>query len=210
MKQERLIILTLLMAAVSFALSAQGRRLAPKTVKTTFGVKAGLNLSSISNAGDDVDFSAGMKGDFMLGVTANFHFGSRDEGSPVGTGMFGLQPELLYSRQGFAYGGEAVNFDYIALPVMAKLYVSKGFNIEAGPRLAYLLGASPSTTVIEGSQIAVGELKGGIDLGVAFGAEYETTLGLTLGARYNLGLSDMADNLIWKNSVISLSLGWLF
>jgi hypothetical protein len=210
MKQKRLIILTLLMTAICISSYSQGKRVAPKIAKTTFGVKAGLNLSSISNGESDMNFSPGMKADFMLGAMANFHFGSRDEGSPVGTGLFGLQPELLYSRQGFAVNGEAVSFDYIALPVMAKLYVTKDFNIEAGPRFAYLFGTSPETTVVDGTQIALSEIEGGIDVGLAFGAEYETQWGLTIGARYTLGLSNMANNLMWKNSVISLSAGWFF
>ncbi|MDR1357299.1 MAG: PorT family protein [Tannerellaceae bacterium] len=210
MKQQRLIILTLLISSVCLASYAQGRRVAPEIVKTTFGVKAGLNLASISNGETDINFSPGMKAGVMIGAVANLHFGSRDEGSPVGTGWFGLQPELTYSRQGFAVDGAAVNFDYIALPVMAKLYVTKELNIEAGPRFAYLLGTSPETTVIQGAQIAISDLNGGFDVGIAIGAEYETQLGLTIGARYTYGFSNMADNLMWKNSVISISAGWMF
>ncbi|MDR1257811.1 MAG: PorT family protein [Tannerellaceae bacterium] len=209
MKQKRLIILTLLMSAICLASYAQGRRVAPKIAKSAFGIKAGLNVSSISN-GSDINFSPGMKADFMLGVVANFHFGQRDEGSPAGTGWFGLQPELLYSRQGFAFDGEAISFDYIALPVMAKLYVTKEFNIEAGPRFAYMLGASPATAMIEGTEIPISEMEGGIDIGASIGAEYEMQMGLTLGARYTIGLTDMANNVKWKNNVISLSIGWLF
>jgi hypothetical protein len=208
MKQKRLIILTLLLSAMYLASYAQGRLEEP--LKLSFGVKAGVNMSSISNGEASIHFTPAMKADFHLGVLANLHFGSRDEGSPVGTGWFGLQPELLYSRQGFAVDGEAIGFDYLTLPVMAKLYVTKDLNIEAGPYFNYLLNTSPSTTVIDDAQISLADLKSKVGIGVGIGAEYETRLGLTVGARYNLGLTDMADNLKWKSNAIAISVGWLF
>jgi hypothetical protein len=211
MKTNRLLTVALLaFLCIPLTSHAQGKPFVAPTLKTSFGVKAGANLATIANQQENISFSPGMKADFHLGITANFHFGYRDEGAPVGTGWFGIQPELLYSRQGFAVDGEAVSFDYLTVPVMAKLYVTEGFNIEAGPYLAYLLSLSPSSTVIEGVQISLDALKGGMDMGVAFGMGYETKMGLTLGARYALGLSGMDANLLWKNNVISISAGWMF
>jgi hypothetical protein len=210
MKQQRPILLTLLLSAICLTSPAQGRIEAPKLLKTSFGVKAGVNLSTISNGEASIDFTPSMKADFHLGALANLHFGSRDEGSPAGTGWFGLQPELLYSRQGFAVDGEAIGFDYLTLPVMAKLYVTKTFSIEAGPYFSYLLNVSPATTIIAGAQIPLDELKNKAGAGIGIGAEYETRMGLTLSARYNLGLNDMADFLMWKSNTVSLSAGWLF
>jgi hypothetical protein len=202
--------MTSLMSILCLASYAQGKPSAPPIVKTTFGVKAGVNLSNIINGQENLDFSPGMKADFHLGVVANLHFGYRDEGSPVGTGRFGLQPELLYSRQGFAVDDEAITFDYITLPVMARLYATKDIYVEAGPYFGYLLQLSANSTVIEGAQIDLSSLKGGIDFGAGVGAGYESRLGLIAGIRYQLGLSDMAGNLKWKNNVVALSLGWLF
>jgi hypothetical protein len=181
----------------------------PKKFIFQFGLKAGANISSISN-GTEIDFSPGMKTDFHFGAVANFHFGARNEGSPVGTGYFGLQPELLYSRQGFVVDGETVGLDYLTVPIMAKYYVTKSLSIEAGPYFSYLFGASPNTAVIEGTQIAISDLKGGMDAGLGVGAGYELKNGLNFGARYYLGLSDVANNLAWKNNVIAVSIGWLF
>ncbi|MDR1556844.1 MAG: PorT family protein [Tannerellaceae bacterium] len=208
MKQKRLIMLTLLMSAMCLASYAQGE--APKQLKSSFGVKAGMNLSTISNGDASIHFSPAMKADFHMGLLANLHFGYRDEGAPVGTGWFGLQPELLYSRQGFAVDGEAIGFDYLTLPVMAKLYVTRNINIEAGPYLSYLLSTSPATTVIDDAEIPLSNLKSKTGIGVGIGAEYETRQGLTVGVRYNLGLSDMANNLQWKSNTLAVSVGWLF
>lgn len=182
----------------------------PKTLKTSFGVKAGLNLSTISNNQSNISFSPTMNAGFHAGAVANLHFGHRNQGSPVGTGIFGLQPELLYSMQGFVAEGNRINFNYISLPIMAKFYVTKGFNIEVGPYFSYLISSAPNSTVINGTQIEMSSLKGGFDVGVGVGLGYETAFGFTVGARYNLGLVDMANNLKWKNNVVAISVGWLF
>lgn len=210
MKQKRLILLTLLLSGVCMASSAQGRIETAKTLRSSFGLKAGLSLSNISNGEASIHFSPAMKADFHLGVVANLHFGYRDEGAPVGTGWFGVQPELIYSRQGFAVDGEAVGFDFLTLPLMAKLYVTKSLSIEAGPSFSYLLGVSPETTVIDDAQITLGGLKSKAGVGAGVGLEYENRMGLILGARYNLGLTDMANNLKWKNNAVFVSAGWLF
>lgn len=112
--------------------------------------------------------------------------------------------------QGFAVGDDKVNFSYLTLPVMAKFYISKGFNLEAGPYFGYLLSTSPNTTVIDGAQINIENLNGGLDVGVGIGLGFETQFGIFVGARYNIGLSDMAKNLQWKNNVATISIGWLF
>jgi hypothetical protein len=88
--------------------------------------------------------------------------------------------------------------------------VVNGFYVEAGPYASYLLGVSPGATVIDNAQIALSGLEGGLDAGAAAGFGLETKIGLTLGARYMLGLSGMANNLQWKNNVIAASVGWLF
>ena len=208
---KRFLILTICLSALTLSMVAQGDG-GPKTKMMTFkfGLKAGANLANINNGMNSLDFSPDMKVDFHAGIVGNLHFGRRNEGSPAGTGLFGLQPELLYSRQGFAFDGESYNMDYITLPIMLKVYVVQGFNIEVGPYISYLLGVSPSSTVIDGAQIKLSDLEGGMDAGIGMGLGFETKAGFTVGARYSLGLSDVADNLAWKNNVISASIGWLF
>ena len=212
MNKKRILIFTICLSVLTLSLYAQGKRteVESKSFTLKFGLKAGVNLASISNGAAEINFSPGMKVDFHAGVVANLHFGYRNEGSPAGTGIFALQPELLYSRQGFSFDGNAYNFDYLTLPIMLKFYVTKDVNIEAGPFFSYLLGASPDTSVIDGAQIVLSDLKGGLDAGFGVGAGFEMKSGLTFGARYLLGLSNMADNLAWKNNVIALSVGWLF
>ena len=172
----------------------------------SFGLKAGLNLSNISNNLSDISFSPRMKPDFHIGALCNLNFGSRND-QP---GFFGLQIEVLYSRQGFTVDGEKVNFNYITIPLLAKLYVYEGFNLELGPWMSYLLAVAPNEMAIDGNTIRLSDLKGGKDVGLAVGAAYESALGWIVNARYMHGLSDMARNIQWKNQVISISVGWKF
>lgn len=181
-----------------------------QNLKTKFGLKVGANLANISNGQDNISFSPEMKADFHAGAVVNLHWGFRNELSGLGTGLWGLQPEVLYSRQGFAVDGEAVQFSYITVPVLAKYYPTKEISLEAGPYFSYLLSVSPASTVIDGAEIPLSDIKGGKDVGVAFGIGYEFAKGLNLSARYNYGMSDVANNLKWKNNVIALSVGWFF
>ncbi|MDR1762161.1 MAG: PorT family protein, partial [Bacteroidales bacterium] len=89
------------------------------------------------------------------------------------------------------------------------------FNFELGPYFSYLITAIPNSTIIteENSkevEINLLDLENGKDIGIAVGMGYDFKSGLTIGARYNQGLSDMANNLQWKNSIISISLGFKF
>jgi len=167
------------------------------------GFKAGLNLSTISNGTSSIHFSPAMKIDFHVGAFFNLRFGNKDKK------FLGFQPELLYSRQGFAVDGSAVEFQYFTAAFMPRLY-EKGIYFEVGPWLSYLFAVKPDLMVIDKNRISLIDLKGGKDAGVAAGAGYEFKFGLVAGARYMFGLSNMANNLLWKNRVITVSLGYKF
>lgn len=204
MKKNRLIILTVFFSLLM--VSGYGQ----KKFKTRFGFKLGANLASISNDQPSINFSPETKADFHAGAVMNLHWGIRNEMSGVGTGYFGIQPEVLYSGQGFAFNGTSVNMNYISMPILAKFYPTKAISIEAGPVFSYMLSVSPNTTVIDGAEIPLSDLKGGKDVGIVVGVGYEFKKGLNLSARYNKGMADVANNLKWKNNVIALSVGWLF
>ena len=184
-------------------------------VFASFGIKGGLNLSTISNNTTGIHFSPQIKPGFHGGILFNLRFGSQT-GSRVNRGIFGLQPELLFSNQGFMVDGNAIHFNYITVPLMIKLNFGRSefsgnFNLEFGPSFSYLVAVSPNSTVIGNEyDIRLSDLTNGRDIGVSVGMGYETRFGLIIGARYTHGLSDMANNLLWRNSVIAISLGWKF
>jgi len=183
----------------------------------TFGVKAGLNLASITG-----DFTEGIDG------RASLHVGVVAEIAISDT--FSFQPELIYSSQGAKstdsdygydeYYEDIYKLDYLNIPLMAKFYVAEGFSLEAGPQIGILLSAKDEwKETWDGSTDSGSEdLKdymSSIDFGLNFGVGYKLDNGLNFGARYNLGLSnvwddDESDDFSQKNGVFQISAGYLF
>ncbi|MWB94674.1 outer membrane beta-barrel protein [Flavobacterium sp. GA093] len=186
-----------------------------------FGVKAGLN---IANQTGDVVGTESLVG-FHVGGFAEIKL----------TDKFSIQPELLYSAQGAKYDFSEPEFDsfeegklklaYLNIPVMAKFYVTEKFTVEAGPQIGFLLSAKDdySGSFMGESYSENEDVKDGyksIDFGVNFGAGYDFTENLSVGLRYNLGLSNIVetedaeefdvDDVSVQNSVFSLSVGYKF
>lgn len=174
-------ILTILMlSGVVVSSIAQDRRM---------GVKGGLNLSNLYV--DDVDDESARVG-FHVGVY----------GQIFSTDAFAIQPELLYTTKGSEteWGGlvdQKITFklNYLELPVLAVFKLGEAAEIHVGPYISYLLNAKIDTEGDLGgssddldrdnfNSIDFG-LSGGV--GLNFGA-------VQVGARYNLGLSEIADS----------------
>ena len=182
------------------------RAASPSQLKASAGIKAGLNLTNINNGMVDYEFIPVMRPDFHAGVFFNLNFGYQ----PNKPGFLGIQPELLFSRQGFSVKGSNVSFSYVTVPLMIKLYAYQGLNLELGPFISFMMAAKPDTQEIDGAKFKLSGLKGSKDAGVAVGMGYDMNVGLVVGARYQHGLSDMANNLLWTNRLIQIYLGWKF
>ena len=174
-----------------------------------YGVKAGVNLSNMSNDMTfDPAFSMGTG--FQIGALVNFHWGQRTASSLPGTGLWGLQPELLFSNQVIKSDGGDVKLNYIKVPVMLKVYPLARLSVEVGPEFSYLISSSPKSMEVDGATVKVGDCKG-FNFGAGVGAAYEFNFGLMVGARYSMGFTDLGKNLKWKNnSNIQITAGWLF
>ncbi|MCK5816320.1 MAG: PorT family protein [Flavobacteriaceae bacterium] len=162
--------------------------------ETKLGVKGGLNLSSIS--GDNTE---------EIDAVTAFHFGIMAE-IPF-SNKFSFQPELIYSGQGYRINDNTVVSNYLNIPLMGKYYLTKGFSLEAGPQIGFLLSAKNEGIDIKDSYNKV-------YFGVNFGLGYKLDNGLNFGARYNLGLSDI-NNIDGftsknKNDIFQLSVGYFF
>lgn len=171
---------------------------------TRFGVKGGLNLSTV--VGGDVENTKSLVG---------FHVGGFAEIKVVE--KFFIQPELLYSAQGTKFDGPfGEDFDtklnYLNIPVLAKYYIVEKFSVEAGPQLGILLSAKA-----DGEDIK--DYSRSVDFGFNVGAGYNFTDNLSIGLRYTIGLSPISDNDIdneedyydsAKNSNLALSLAYKF
>jgi hypothetical protein len=101
-------------------------------------------------------------------------------------------------------GNVDFNTSYVTIPVMVKLYLLAGLNIQAGPQFGLLTKAEYDGVDIKD------ELKGS-DISANIGLGWDLPFGLTVDARYNLGLSDISDNPGFgelKSRVIQISVGY--
>jgi opacity protein-like surface antigen len=206
------------------------------TAQIKYGVKAGLNVASLSElkaegagASASIAEGDGMSIGFHAGGFVNFSFGP----------LIGLQPELLFSMQGgkqkpsplAAQAGLpnvalSYTFDYINIPVLLDIKPFAGFSILVGPQIGFNIYKSATAELggesetISGSDFddAFGsDSFKSIDFAVVGGLQYTFIDHLTVGARYNFGLTNAfsisesgADMTGWKNGVIQVSVGWTF
>ncbi len=123
---------------------------------------------------------------------------------------FSLQPEVLYSAQGGTFrdnilGTDIENtFNYILLPVLAKVYIIKGLSLEIGPQIGFNIS---SETKFLGLRVDK-DFAENLDYGMAAGAGFKLENGLFFQGRYNLGLAQVDKTFDYKNSVFALSVGF--
>src|SRR6478609_9394509 len=107
--------------------------------EVAIGIKGGLNFSNINP-----NQSAGASYDSRTG----YHFGAY---TLLKFGKIGLQPEVLFSKQGTKYTFSTTNvdadFSYINIPVILKLYTVAGINLQVGPQIGFVSGGDVKTTV---------------------------------------------------------------
>ena len=180
-----------------------------------FGVKAGMNVSSLS---DDASLSdQKSKIGFNAGVFMN---------APLAAN-FSIQPELMYSQMGDKYNqtigsttyARSKHLDYITVPVMFQYNATPGFYLEAGPEFGLLVSAknkftneTANTTINESSNYK--DDLNGFNFGLGLGAGYYFTPNVGLTARYVAGLTDVAKDRISgdkvRNNVFQVGLAYKF
>jgi len=168
-----------------------------------FGAKAGVNIASL---GGDLGIAE-------LSSRTSFHIGGLVE-FPLSE-KFSLQPELMYSSEGFDQWiiflpSTEVELEYIRVPILAKYYIIKGLSLEAGPNLGFLLSAKNNGEDDK-------ENFKSFDTQLAFGAAYRLDFGLLFSLRYNLGLVNIldqtdtnGDSLKAQSNVFQISAGYTF
>ncbi len=189
------------------------------TSSATFGIKGGMNVSSLSNGGDLSDSKS--KIGFNAGVFANIPLAS----------SFSVQPEVIYNDLGSKVTREynvlgntykdeySRNLGYVAVPVMFQYNATPDFYFEAGPEFGFLVSANDkfksSTNNNTSSQVASlnkDDFKT-FNFGIGLGAGYYFTPNLGLTARYTAGLTDIYKNNSGdavKNNVFQVGLAYKF
>jgi len=175
--------------------------------QTAFGLKAGLNLSSLNV--DDPEASYDSRTGYHAGI---FLRGKFDK--------IAVQPELLLFTQSgdiektATFGTAQESFTYLSIPFMFKFYPVLGLNLQVGPQFGFLLDGERKydNPLFSGSEDITDYYKQS-DVSVSVGAGYDFGFGLGIDLRYNLGVKDInneANGEAVKSRVILVSLGWNF
>jgi hypothetical protein len=200
--------------------------LAPVVVysQLTLGLKAGLNFANVTNASS---INSGNESGFLAGFFI----------SPKSKGILSSRHEIEYSRQGYSFENNSntghVNLDYIILPQLMSINITKFFSLQFGAQVAFLINAKADSSNSTGNSSSnpYGKLLdyyNKYDYGFAGGIEIHPFKGLMIGARYNLSLGNLYKSAAIdttgmstsppsflpkvnvKNNVIQIFVGWIF
>ncbi|MCT3760785.1 PorT family protein [Elizabethkingia anophelis] len=188
--------LGIVLGTMAFAQSTAGPR---------FGIKAGGNLSDLTNLDREKS-----KIGFYAGVFMN---------APISS-EFSIQPEVVYSQQGakFKDFGNVTdlkkNLGYINVPVMVQYNATPDFYIEAGPEFGFLVDAQDKGKVNGVSYKSSGtDGYNTFNFGMGLGAGYRFTPNISINARYTAGFTNIVKNNggdSVKNNNFQLGLGYTF
>ena len=187
-------------------------------VQLAIGLKGGLNFASL-NTNSSVKANYGNRTGYHAGAYVMFKFTK-----------VAIQPEIIFSKQGqtFTFNQKDYNsnYDYINIPIMVKFYLAGGFNLQAGPQFGFLASSKGYLKDAAGNVSTGQDLKNFVkssDVSVGVGFGWDLPFGLNVGARYNIGLSDInkytgstapsgtvssLDTSEAKNQVIQVSVGY--
>lgn len=176
--------------------------------ETKFGVKAGLNLGSLSGDIEDafVNSDMNMRPSFHVGGFAEIKLADK----------FAIQPELLYSIEGAKQDvdGESEkliwDLQYLNIPIMAKYYATDKLSLEAGPQIGFLMKAEAT---FDGDTVAdFKDDSKSTAFSLNLGAGYNFTENIFGSLRYTLGMSNIIDedDFDSKSNVLALSVGYKF
>lgn len=174
--------------------------------ETHFGVKAGLNYSSVVG-----DLTNGIKFRFSghAGVFIDIELADR----------FSFQPELLYSSQGFQFSSDLnaiqnngdiidqndfrtnVQFNFLTVPLLAKFSLNDRLDVAFGPQFGFLLNQitkiknldQRDDTIPENRTSISGDFQ--LDYGVAVGLAWKLTDAMSIEPRFYLGLRNRLNGL---------------
>ena len=129
--------------------------------------------------------------------------------NPQGIGRWGLEIEALYEARRFNAGTGVMVMRCLEIPILLQFYINHNFQVEAGLTPVKLLDVSPEYLQTGDVVANVGQIKGN-DVMVTAGVCYKTAKGLAFGLRYNLGMSEWAENFHSKTSTAMVSVSYLF
>jgi opacity protein-like surface antigen len=157
-----------------------------ENVTTEFGVKGGFNMSNFLSDNDEVSDENILYG-FNAGVYATL---------PI-SDFVAIQPEILFTTKGseleynnaLASGNTKFKLNYIEVPLLVRVNITKNFNVHAGGYASYLVSSK-----VTGSgdfdfeeDVDTDDLNK-FDAGIAAGVGVDFSP-ISVGLRYNYGLT---------------------
>lgn len=209
----------------------------------TLQPKIGLNFTNLSNVAPNY-LPVGTLKPLEGGTSFTVGFTAGVEAEYQVTPMFSVAAGLLYSMQGTQYDDlettyndctygtkdSKIQLGYLNVPIVANVYVAKGFALKAGVQFGFLVNNAIKSTyyetglpdekidksyndlykeAIENGDMA--KIKN-FDFSIPLGASYEFN-NVVIDARYNLGLTKVfegKDKNSVKNQVVQVTVGYKF
>ena len=199
-----------------------------------FGFRAGLNLSDVQ--GDAVNTFTSLAGYAPNGTITRqmrpgFYAGLYAT-LPIGP-SFAIEPGISYSEKGTVLQGKvpvpALDFlntkltstarlAYIDVPVLAKVFITPGFYVYAGPQASFLISGKAR---VEAGALGFSAFKQDFDISnqlrkvdfaavAGLGYQFENGLGLSAGYDYGLTSLDTNNRFNAQNRVIKVGLNYSF
>jgi hypothetical protein len=208
---KKLVLTFALVLLVTVSINAQA----------SFGVKGGVNFASIMG---ETPNGLRYRTSFNVALVAEIETSSNTS----------IQPEIMYSGQGFHFDGGRVGgingedipednykLDYLNIPVVFKYYINDELTLESGPQVGFLLSSTTENGTIDSDTLNDNLTTASFDFVLGFGYKFDN--GFNLNARYIAGLTNIWKGYVktpppgyWyydygkRNSVFQLTLGYYF
>ncbi|MBW4891402.1 PorT family protein [Mucilaginibacter sp. HMF5004] len=230
---KKIILLSICLLSIAASVSAQRypparrnypQRRAPqqqqrKVVDNDFnrprlGIVGGINLANIIKPNDPgfrTDIKAGLNAGISLDVPISY--------------PFGFEADLLYSEKGYtAYTGFGGQFtqrsQFIDLPLLLKLYVTRGFSFVIGPQVSFLTSTqniynNGFTTTVQNQYNLDSEGYNKTLIDGVFGVAIALNRNVELRGRYTIDLQSntsyaSSNNPQYANQVWQIGIGYKF
>jgi hypothetical protein len=188
---KKILSLFACMTLIAFGASAQG---------ISGGLKLGLNLANQTVSSSEFGFTASPS--FRPSLHAGGYL------TAMLSEKLGIQPEVLFSGQGYKQNQLTVSVNYITVPVLVRYNFTDLFSIHAGPQIGVLMSAKMK---MDGDSEDVKDMLKTTDIGVAAGLGIDLPMGLNFGFRFVKGFTNIreeSDDVKYKNYNLQFSVGY--
>jgi hypothetical protein len=187
------------------------------------GIKVGLNFTNVTSASS---ISNSSETGYQVGLFLD----------PSSKSILSSRTELVYSHQGYNYAtGQNttghVYLDYIMLAQLMAINITHFVQIQIGSQIAYLINAKADSSMPSTGNVSIDNALSyynRIDFGFSGGLEIRPFMGILVGARYNLSITNLykiptttgsgeppsyvptSSDLNFKNNLIQVYVGYRF